>query len=140
MGPHFLYRTALYRTAQAPPLRRNCGTGGGLLECNLRVEGAAPRPRDVVAPLMRPINNSNWTQRKPDTRVFSSVTYRNSASEKQQFGHPIRTVVINNPAANMERYCFRPIEWSVGCFYRPPSIRSLLGDRYCVMGRKTQGI
>src|ERR1700694_4280335 len=118
---------------EQPSLRPCAGT-------EARESEPPPNPRDAVAPLMRPINNSNWTQRKPDTRVFSSVTYRNSASEKQQFGHPIRTVVINTPAANMERYCFRPIEWSVGCFYRPPSIRSLLGDRYCVMGRKTQGI
>src|ERR1700675_1980356 len=80
----------------------NCGTGVGLLKCNLRVEGAAPNPRDVVAALMRTINNSNWTQYKPDTRVFSAVTYRNSASAKQQFGHPICTVVINNPTAKVE--------------------------------------
>src|ERR1700730_1994422 len=103
----------------------NCGTGVGLLKCNLRVEGAAPNPRDAVAPLMRTINNSNWTQYKPDTRVFSAVIYRKSASAKQRCGHPICTVVINNPAANVEEFRLRPIEWSVGWFFpdRPASAR-----------------
>ena len=75
---------------------------------------AAPRSRDVIAALMRTINNSNWTQYQPDTKVFRAVAYRNSASAKRQFRHPVRTVVINNPAANVEEFRLRPIEWSVG--------------------------
>src|ERR1700674_187243 len=71
----------LCRTGGAPRWRRNCGTGARFLKCNLRVEGAARNGREVVAPLIRTINNSNWTQSQPDTKVFSGVPYRNSASE-----------------------------------------------------------
>jgi hypothetical protein len=44
------------------------------------------------SPLMCPINNSNWTWRDQDIRV----------SVRLHTSHAMRTVVINNRAADME--------------------------------------
>jgi hypothetical protein len=80
------------------------------------------------AVLMHSINNSNWTWRAPDTKVYSSVTLSGIAqAQNPQFGHPISTVVINNSATDVEWFGFHPIEWLRGWFV--PTVFPSLGWR-----------
>jgi len=51
---------------------------------------------------MRSMNNSNWTYRESDIKVFKLTTHRELRKRQQQRRHSMRTEVINNSMADME--------------------------------------
>ena len=80
---------------------------------------------------MRTINNSNWTQRNQILESLVRLHIGIAQAQNSNFGHPMCTVVINNPAANVEQYPSSPDRMVCGMVFSDRlRVRSLLGDRY----------